>query len=107
MTKFLILAFAKSFFRSETPYNPPCLPLKKGGNYKKLQEKSPFEKGGFENLQGGRIYGKSYDRKSGRSREPRRGWRSGAGGYKVKNLGPVIQGTTGPRQTSRPPKLLS
>ena len=30
-----------------------------------------------------------------------------AGGFTVKNLGPVIQGTTGPRQTSRPPKLFS
>ena len=40
-------AIAKSFFRSGTPYNPPCPPLKKGGNYKELQEKSPIAKGGF------------------------------------------------------------
>ena len=45
------------------PYNPPCPPLKKGGNYKELLLKSPFEKGGFrgfENLQTEGIYGKRY-----------------------------------------------
>ena len=35
------------FFRSLISTNPPNPPLIKGGNYKKLQEKSPFEKGGF------------------------------------------------------------
>jgi hypothetical protein len=44
------IAIAKSFFRSGNPYNPPCPPLKKGGNYKELQEKSPFEKGGFRGI---------------------------------------------------------
>jgi len=46
----VFIAVAKSFSRSETPDNPPCPPLKKGGNYKKLQEKSPFEKGGFRGI---------------------------------------------------------
>jgi hypothetical protein len=44
------------------PYNPPCPPLKKGGNYKELLLKSPFEKGGFKNLQSEGIYGKRYNR---------------------------------------------
>ena len=32
----------KSFFRSGRPHNPPCPPLKKGGNCKELLLKSPF-----------------------------------------------------------------
>jgi hypothetical protein len=48
----------KGFFRFGKPYNPPCPPLKKGGNCKKLLLKSPFEKGGFDNLQTEGIYGK-------------------------------------------------
>jgi hypothetical protein len=47
---FSYIAIAKSFFRSGKPYNPPCPPLKKGGNYKELQGKSPFEKGGFRGI---------------------------------------------------------
>jgi hypothetical protein len=47
---FGFIVFAKRFFRSGTSYNPPCPPLKKGGNYKELQEKSPFEKGGFRGI---------------------------------------------------------
>jgi hypothetical protein len=42
-----VIAIAKSFSVKGSPYNPPCPLLKKRGNYKKLQEKSPFEKGGF------------------------------------------------------------
>jgi hypothetical protein len=42
-----VIAIAKSFFRSGKPYNPPGPPLKKGGNYKELLLKSPFEKGGL------------------------------------------------------------
>jgi len=44
---FGFIAIAKSFFRSGKPYNPPCPPLKKGGNCKELLLKYPFEKGGF------------------------------------------------------------
>jgi hypothetical protein len=33
-------------------------------------------------------------------------WGKGSDGFKVKNLGPVIQGTTGPRPNSGP-RLLS
>ena len=55
-----MIAIAKSFFRYEKPYNPPCPSLKKGGNYKKLLVKSPFEKGGFKNLQVEGIYSKRY-----------------------------------------------
>jgi hypothetical protein len=40
---FVSTVIAKRFFRSGTPDNPPCPPLKKGGKYKELQEKSPFE----------------------------------------------------------------
>jgi hypothetical protein len=47
MQSFARGSITKSFFRSGNPYNPPCSPLKNGGNYKELQEKSPFEKGGF------------------------------------------------------------
>ena len=44
----VFIAIAKSFFRYGKAYNPPCPPLKKGGNYKELLLKSPFsEKGGF------------------------------------------------------------
>jgi hypothetical protein len=45
-----LIAIAKSFFRSGKPYNPPCPPLKKGGNYKELLVKSPFDKGGFRGI---------------------------------------------------------
>jgi hypothetical protein len=45
-----LIAIAKGFSRSGTLYNPPCPPFKKGGNYKELQEKSPFEKGGFRGI---------------------------------------------------------
>jgi len=45
-----LIAIAKSFFRYGKPYNPPCPPLKKGGNYKELLLKSPFEKGGFRGI---------------------------------------------------------
>jgi hypothetical protein len=43
---------------------PPNPPLEKGGNYKELLVKSPFEKGdlllgGLKNLQVGGIYGKN------------------------------------------------
>jgi hypothetical protein len=44
------IAIAKSFFQYGNPYNPPCPPLTKGGNYKKLLLKSPFEKGGFRGI---------------------------------------------------------
>jgi hypothetical protein len=53
----MIIEIAKRFFRYGKPYNPPCPPLRKGGNCKELLLKSPFEKGGFENLQKKRIYG--------------------------------------------------
>ena len=39
------IAIAKSFFRQGKPSNPPCPPLRKGGNYKKLRGKSPLKKG--------------------------------------------------------------
>ena len=39
---------------------PPDTPLKKMGNYRELQIKSPFAKGGFKNLQVERIYDKGY-----------------------------------------------
>ena len=42
-----LIAMAKSFFRYGRPYNPPRPPLKKGGKFKELLLKSPFEKGGF------------------------------------------------------------
>jgi hypothetical protein len=32
------------------PYNPPCPPLRKRGNYKDLLLKSPFEKWGFRGI---------------------------------------------------------
>jgi hypothetical protein len=41
-------------------YNPPYPPLRRGGNYKELLVKSPFEKGGFKNLHVKRIYGNRY-----------------------------------------------
>ena len=44
------MAFAKSSFRSLTPTNPPYPPFNKGGNYKELQLKSPFEKEGFTGI---------------------------------------------------------
>ena len=40
----------QKFFRYGKPHNPPCPSLKKGGNYKKLLLKSPFEKGGFRGI---------------------------------------------------------
>jgi len=40
---------------------PPGPPLEEGGNCKDLLGKSPFEKGGFENLQGEGNYGKRYN----------------------------------------------
>ncbi len=54
------IAIAKSFFRYGKSDNPPYPPLKKGWNYKELLLKSPFEKGGFRNLQTEGIYGKRY-----------------------------------------------
>jgi hypothetical protein len=45
-----VMAIAKSFFRYGKPYNPPCPPLKKGGNYKEVLFKSPFDKGGFRGI---------------------------------------------------------
>ena len=45
-----VIAIAKSFFHSGNPYNPPYPPLKKGGNYEELQEKSPFDQGGFRGI---------------------------------------------------------
>ncbi len=50
MVSIEIIAIAKSFFRSGKPCNPPCPPLKKGGNCKELLSKSPFEKGGFRGI---------------------------------------------------------
>jgi len=40
------MAIAESLFGYGKLYNPPCPPLKKGGNYKELLLKSPFGKGG-------------------------------------------------------------
>jgi hypothetical protein len=45
-----VIAFAKSFFRSGRPYNPPYPPLKKEGNCQESLLKSPFEKGGFRGI---------------------------------------------------------
>jgi hypothetical protein len=42
-----VIGIAKSFFRYGKPYNPPCPPFNKGGNYKELLLKSPFDKEGF------------------------------------------------------------
>jgi hypothetical protein len=39
----------------------PPAPLEKGGRTARLPLKSPFEKGGFKNLQAEGIYGKRYD----------------------------------------------
>ena len=47
------IAIAKSFFRYGTCSKnqiPPNPPFSKGGNYKELLEKSPFEKGGFRGI---------------------------------------------------------
>jgi hypothetical protein len=44
------IAFAKSFFRSLISTNPPYPPFNKGGNYKELLLKSPFEKGGLRGI---------------------------------------------------------
>ena len=44
------IAIAKSFFRSLIATNPPQPPFNKGGNYKELLLKSPFEKGGFRGI---------------------------------------------------------
>ena len=54
------IAIAKSFFRYGKPYNPPCPPLKKGGNCKELLAKFLSEKGGVKNLHAEGIYGKRY-----------------------------------------------
>jgi hypothetical protein len=43
----MVYSNCQNFFRSGTPYNSPLPPFKKGGNYKEMQAKSPFEKGGF------------------------------------------------------------
>jgi hypothetical protein len=40
----------RRFFHYGRPYNPPCPPLKKGGNYKEILLKSPFDKGGQGDL---------------------------------------------------------
>jgi hypothetical protein len=47
-------------FSAQEPIIIPPTPFKKGVNYKELLLKSPFEKGGFKNLQAERIYGKRY-----------------------------------------------
>jgi hypothetical protein len=63
LASFARASIAKGFFRSLKSINPPYPPFNKGGNYKELLIKSPFEKGdlgGFENLHGERIYGKGY-----------------------------------------------
>jgi hypothetical protein len=44
------IVIAKKFFRYGNSYNPPCPPLKKGGNCKELQLKSSFEKGGYRGI---------------------------------------------------------
>jgi hypothetical protein len=41
------MAVGKSCFLDGKPENHPYPPLKKGGNYKELLVKSPFEKEGF------------------------------------------------------------
>jgi hypothetical protein len=46
---------------------PPDPPLEKGGTTKNCLESPPLKKGdlgGFENLQGERIYGKRYNRRT-------------------------------------------
>ena len=77
------IAIAKSFFRYGKSYNPPCPPLEKGGNYKELLLKSPFEKGdlgGFKNRYMEGIYGKRYTWRAG----------SGAAGSPQGQAGPPI-----------------
>ena len=46
----MFIAFAKSIFRWRHHSNPPYPPLRKGGNYKELLLKSPFEKGGSRGI---------------------------------------------------------
>jgi hypothetical protein len=59
-----LIVIAKSFFHSGTSYNPPCPPLKRrGGTTRNCRKSPPLEKGdlgGFENLQGEKIYSKLY-----------------------------------------------
>jgi hypothetical protein len=55
-----LIAITKSFFRYGKPYNSPCPPLKKGGNYKELLLKSPFGQGELKNLRTEETCGKRH-----------------------------------------------
>jgi hypothetical protein len=56
-------AIAKNFSREGMLYNPPCPPSEKGGTTRNCWASPSLKKGdlgGFENLQGERIFSKSY-----------------------------------------------
>jgi hypothetical protein len=46
----LIIVIARRFSCYGKPYNPPCPPLKEGGNCEELLLKSPFEAGGLRGI---------------------------------------------------------